>query len=262
MPPEATTQMVSDMWFLLPKAWASESSSLIPVLLLGPLALPLVLAGWSESKPKDRAHFACRLVWGPGKSAPALPSAPVLAFGFGQGAHLPSAWGCSAPKATLQPSGLSEGKAASNTGPAGLRTHLTRPAFSPETAAFRYCFHAIAFSFMSPMNAFPFAVLPGGGSPQGRGPSLTHTLEVLSTQTPGSPVQVSTHGGRGCVSCWPPSARRVAWRPLGSEVGSYSQSPESSFCSSGPRLETRSEAPVCCPPREPRTDLLKDCSPF
>lgn len=197
-----------------------------------------------------------------GKSAPAWPGAPVLAFGFGQGAHLPSAWGCSAPKATWHPSGLSEGKAASNTGPAGLRTHLTRPAFSPETAAFRYCFHAIAFSFMSPMNAFPFAVLPGGGSPQGRGPSLTTHIGSTFSPDPRKPCPGEHSWGEGCISCWPLSAQRVAWRPLGSEVGSYSQSPESSFCSSGPRLETWSEAPVCCPPWEPRTDLLKDCSPF
>lgn len=146
----------------------------------------------------------------------------MLAFACGQGAHLPSAWG---------PQVYPKGKAASNTPPAGLGTHLTRPAFSPETAAFRYCFHAIAFSFMSPMNAFPPAVLLGEEALRGGALPWPPTLEVLSAQTLESPVQVSTHGGWGCISCWPPSAHR----PLGRAVGSHSQSPDSSVCSSGPR---------------------------
>lgn len=125
------------------------------------------------------------------------------------------------PRPPGSPQVYPEGKAASNTGPAGLRTHLTRPAFSPETAAFRYCFHATAFSFMSPMNAFPFAVLQGGGSPQGRGPSLSTHIGGTFSPDPRRPCagEHSWGGWRGVggyVSCWPPSAQREARRPLGS----------------------------------------------
>lgn len=54
--------------------------------------------------------------------------------------------------------GWSEGRAL-EAWPLRPGTYLTRPALSPKTAAFRYCFHAVTLSFMSPMNAFPSDVL-------------------------------------------------------------------------------------------------------
>lgn len=123
-----------------------------------------------------------------GRSAPALRRAPAPAFGLWKFAHFVSAWGYCPARTTLQPSPLPRlGKASPESGPAGPRAHLTRPAFSPEMAAFRYCFHAVTLSFMSPMNALPSAVLQGvGGALRGSAlppPLRSYMLEVLLAQT-------------------------------------------------------------------------------
>lgn len=158
---------------LSPEAWLSESISLTFVLLPGFLALHPCLSWLVRVRVRARGQDPLLSEAGLGGKQVGLSPVQCTCTGIWvqKFAPFPSAWSCSPAKASRQPSGLSWlGRAAPETGAAWPRTHLTRPAFSPETAAFRYCFHADTLSFMSPMNAFPSAVLQGGSSPQGKCP--------------------------------------------------------------------------------------------
>lgn len=162
-------------------------------------------------------HFSCRLVW---ERASRHQPCPVhLCCHLGRGSLLTSHQPGAAlhPRPPCSPQVCPEGRAASETRPAGLRTHLTMPAFSPEMAAFRYCFHAVALSFMFPMNAFPLAVLQGGGSPQGRCPSLnTQGLRTEGALSPDLEKALSrwalTGGHLLLASLCPQSCSEAPWQ--------------------------------------------------
>lgn len=150
---------------------------------------------------------------------------------------LPPAWSCSAQ---IQPG--REGIPGTKT--AVSRTHLTRPEFSPEMAAFRYCFHAVTLSFMSPTNVFSSAVLQGGRSLQGGAPPQPcrpFLLEVTPAQVLKRPCLGECIPRQGGGHPWPQGPTRSLGCLL-LLLGPYAE-------------DILSEALVCSPRWEPRADL-------
>lgn len=206
-----------------------------------------------------RAHFSWRLVWGQVGQHHPCPAHQCQHVGVGSllTSHQPEA---ALHMATWQPSELSVLGSTRDRAP-GPRAHLTRPAFSPEMAAFRYCFHAVALSFMSPMKALPSAVLQGGES-LGEAPLLGHpgpSLEVRPAQTPRRPCP---GGSLQAIPACPPPPAELLRGPVAVRWAAMPQSPVRSLgCQPsllGPQAgNILSESPATLPDGSPgRTTRL------